>query len=206
MANTGFNWILLAGLVFGLIHSLLVTPKLKAKVASWLGEAGKKYYRFFYVVIASLTTLAYFSLVLLFPDRLIYKIPFPFVIFTTLLEAGAVLGAAKCVLDSRPLAFIGVDVLLDRTLPAPDEKLVTSGFYRCVRHPIYTFSLIAIWLSPILTWNLLALFLGMSAYMLIGSWLEEKKLLQQFGQSYVEYQKMTPAFIPKIKRVYFPPQ
>ncbi len=200
MTNSGFFWILLAGAIFGPIHSLLATIELKAKVESWLGEAGKKYYRFFYVVIASLTTLAYASLVVIFPDKLIYKIPFPYVILTSLLEIGAIMGASRCVLDSRPMSFTGVDVLLNPKLSAPDEKLVTSGFYRLMRHPIYTFSLVALWLSPIMTWNLLALFLGITAYMLIGSWFEEQKLLRQFGEAYAEYQKKTPAFIPRLKR------
>jgi protein-S-isoprenylcysteine O-methyltransferase Ste14 len=200
MTNSGFFWILLAGAIFGPIHSLLATIEIKAKVESWLGEAGKKYYRFFYVVVASLTTLAYASLVVIFPDKLIYKIPFPYVILTSLLEIGAIVGASRCVLDSRPMSFIGVDVLLNPKLSAPDEKLVTSGFYRLMRHPIYTFSLVALWLSPIMTWNLLALFLGITAYMLIGSWFEEQKLLRQFGEAYAEYQKKTPAFIPRLKR------
>lgn len=200
MTNSGFFWILLAGAIFGPIHSLLATIEIKAKVESWLGEAGKKYYRFFYVVVASITTLAYASLVVIFPDKLIYKIPFPYVILTSLLEIGAIVGASRCVLDSRPMSFIGVDVLLNPKLSAPDEKLVTSGFYRLMRHPIYTFSLVALWLSPIMTWNLLALFLGITAYMLIGSWFEEQKLLRQFGEAYAEYQKKTPAFIPRLKR------
>jgi protein-S-isoprenylcysteine O-methyltransferase Ste14 len=200
MTNSGFFWILLAGAIFGPIHSLLATIEIKAKVESWLGEAGKKYYRFFYVVVASITTLAYASLVVIFPDKLIYKIPFPYVILTSLLEIGAIVGASRCVLDSRPMSFIGVDVLLNPKLSAPDEKLVTSGFYRLMRHPIYTFSLVALWLSPIMTWNLLALFLGITAYMLIGSWFEEQKLLRQFGEAYAEYQKKTPSFIPRLKR------
>lgn len=200
MTNSGFFWILLAGAIFGPIHSLLATIEIKAKVESWLGEAGKKYYRFFYVVVASLTTLAYASLVVIFPDKLIYKIPFPYVILTSLLEIGAIVGASRCVLDSRPMSFTGVDVLLNPKLSAPDEKLVTSGFYRLMRHPIYTFSLVTLWLSPIMTWNLLALFLGITAYMLIGSWFEEQKLLRQFGEAYAEYQKKTPAFIPRLKR------
>lgn len=200
MTNSGFFWILLAGAIFGPIHSLLATIELKAKVESWLGEAGKKYYRFFYVVVASITTLAYASLVVIFPDKLIYKIPFPYVILTSLLEIGAIVGASRCVLDSRPMSFTGVDVLLNPKLSAPDEKLVTSGFYRLMRHPIYTFSLVTLWLSPIMTWNLLALFLGITAYMLIGSWFEEQKLLRQFGEAYAEYHKKTPAFIPRLKR------
>ncbi len=47
-----------------------------------------------------------------------------------------------------------------------------------------------------MTWNLLALYLGLSAYLLIGSIFEERKLVQQFGKEYVEYRRRTPRIVP----------
>ncbi len=200
MANTGFYWILLAGLIFGLIHSLLASLWLKEKAVHWAGSAGKKYYRLFFVVVAGLTSLGYIALVFLFPDKVIYRIPLPWLIVTGLIELAAALAAAKSVLDSRPMAFFGLDVLLFRSLTAPDEKLNTGSFYRWMRHPIYSFSFLFIWLSPIMTWNLLALFLGVTLYTVIGSLFEENKLILAFGDAYRAYKKETPAFIPKFKR------
>jgi protein-S-isoprenylcysteine O-methyltransferase Ste14 len=68
-----------------------------------------------------------------------------------------------------------------------------------VRHPLYTAGLVLIWLLPILTWNLLALNLGLTAYIFIGAYFEERKLLLEFGDSYAEYREHTPMLIPGLK-------
>jgi protein-S-isoprenylcysteine O-methyltransferase Ste14 len=77
--------------------------------------------------------------------------------------------------------------------------LVTDGFYRYVRHPLYTAGLVIIWLIPIMTWNLLALIIGLTAYIFFGIYFEERKLLQEFGESYREYRQHTPMLIPGLK-------
>jgi len=56
-----------------------------------------------------------------------------------------------------------------------------------------------IWLMPVMTWNILAFDLGVSLYMLIGSIFEERKLVAQFGQEYIQYRSKTPHIIPRTK-------
>jgi protein-S-isoprenylcysteine O-methyltransferase Ste14 len=51
---------------------------------------------------------------------------------------------------------------------------------------------------PFMTWNLLALNLGLSAYMLIGTIFEEQKLVAQFGSAYEQYRRQTPRILPGI--------
>ncbi len=200
MTQTGFFWILLAGGIYGLIHSGLASLWLKAKAVSWFGQAGRKYYRLFFVIMALLTTAGYVALVLLFPDRTLYHIPFPWVILTGIIQIAALLTATGSILMSHPIAFLGLDVFFNHSLAEPEEKLITSGFYRLVRHPTYSLSYVLIWLMPMMTWNLLGLFIGVTLYTLIGSIFEERKLLAQFGKAYQEYQKVTPAFIPNFKK------
>ena len=65
-----------------------------------------------------------------------------------------------------------------------------------MRHPIYSFSFILLWLMPVMSWNLLALAIGLSLYMLIGIGFEERKLVAEFGQAYVEYRQRTRMLIP----------
>jgi protein-S-isoprenylcysteine O-methyltransferase Ste14 len=65
-----------------------------------------------------------------------------------------------------------------------------------VRHPIYTAGLLFIWLMPVMTWNLLALNLGLSVYIVAGAIFEERKLLMEFGPGYAEYKRKTPMLIP----------
>jgi protein-S-isoprenylcysteine O-methyltransferase Ste14 len=171
----------------------------ESQAVKWFGTAGKKYYRLFFVVMAVLTTAAYLALVLVLPDRTIYHIPFPWVIFTGILQIAALLAATASIFFSRPIAFLGLDIFFDHSLGEPDERLNTGGLYHFVRHPTYSLSIVLIWLMPVMTWNLLALFAGVTLYTLIGSIFEERKLVVQFGAAYREYQKVTPAFIPHFK-------
>jgi protein-S-isoprenylcysteine O-methyltransferase Ste14 len=53
-----------------------------------------------------------------------------------------------------------------------------------------------IWLTPVMTVNLLALIVSLSLYLVVGARLEERKLILEFGQTYREYQKQTPMLIP----------
>ena len=68
-----------------------------------------------------------------------------------------------------------------------------------VTNPIYTCTFLLIWLMPIMSWNILALNIGVTAYMLIGAQIEERKLLLEFGDSYDQFRKDTPFIIPWIK-------
>ncbi len=75
-------------------------------------------------------------------------------------------------------------------------ELVISGLYRYVRHPLYTAGLVFIWLSPVMTLNLLATNIGLTAYILVGAYFEERKLRRVFGVGYAAYQAVTPMLIP----------
>lgn len=138
----------------------------------------------------------------LLPDRAIYTIPAPWVYFTLVIQAAAVVGVTAAVMHTGAMRFLGVRQLFARPQDQHDsqpERLVVSGLYRRVRHPIYTFSLVVLWLMPLMSWNILALNLAFSAYMLIGSVFEENKLVEQFGKAYEDYRRRTPRIIPRLK-------
>ena len=71
------------------------------------------------------------------------------------------------------------------------------GPYRWVRHPLYLFSLIIIWSCPIFTLDRL-LHNGLwTIWILIGATLEERDLVDCFGEAYRSYQKTVPMLLPK---------
>ena len=72
----------------------------------------------------------------------------------------------------------------------------TPGLYRYVRHPIYLGWLLIFWAAPVMTSAHLVFALGTTAYMLIAIRLEERDLVETFGDRYLEYRRHTPMLIP----------
>jgi hypothetical protein len=79
--------------------------------------------------------------------------------------------------------------------PAPSQ-LVVSGPYSVVRHPLYSSLIALIWLHPDLTVDRLLFNILWTVWIYIGTTLEEKDLLRDFGEAYSEYQQTTPMLIP----------
>lgn len=204
MSGSSFGWILLAVALYGALHSFLASHTLKRWAERQFGDAAQRYYRLAFIALATLTTLPLLVLPLILPDRLIYTIPFPWVLLTLAVQGLALVGLLASVGLTGMASFLGLRQLrhplplLGRSQPA---QLVTSGFYRYVRHPIYTFSFLLIWLLPVVTWNLLGLMIGLTLYTLVGTLLEERKLADEFGEAYAEYRRKTPMVIPKIRWV-----
>ena len=100
------------------------------------------------------------------------------------------------VLQTDVLSFVGLRQLIEG-----EEKsdLVTSGLYRFVRHPLYTFSLLILWLSPSMTVNSFIVYAALTIYILIGTVFEERKLLREFGEEYANYKSITPMLIPGLR-------
>ena len=193
--TTAFWAILLAVLAYGAIHSLLASLQAKAHARRWFGPAADRWFRLFFNLVATLTLLPILVLPVLLIDQELYRIPMPWLVLTLALQALAVVALLVSVKQTGARAFLGLRQLLlpeDTTPP----RLVTGGLYRYVRHPIYTAGLLFIWLFPIMTWNLLALSLGITVYIIIGALFEERKLLREFGPQYAEYKARTPMLVP----------
>jgi protein-S-isoprenylcysteine O-methyltransferase Ste14 len=75
-----------------------------------------------------------------------------------------------------------------------------NGLYKVIRHPIMTGALIGIWATPAMTVGHLVFALGMSVYILIGVYHEEKDLVRAFGERYRAYIRSTGKFIPERSR------
>ena len=125
------------------------------------------------------------------------SIPAPWMFFLLAGQAGAALCLLMAVLQTDTLHFVGVRQLSTR--PSPSE-LNTRGFYRLVRHPLYLFGLLFLWLTPIMSVNLLTVFIVLSIYLFVGASFEERRLLSEFGTQYDEYRQRTPMIIPGLRK------
>jgi len=79
------------------------------------------------------------------------------------------------------------------------KELNEKSIYVLDSHPIYTCMLLITWLFPFMSWNVLAIALGVTGYNILGAQLEERKLLLEFGGGYRVYSHKTPFMIPGLK-------
>lgn len=187
--------ILLLVLAYGLVHSLLASLQAKARERHWFGPTAERWFRLAYNLIAALLLLPILLVPVLLIDKKIYQITFPWLFFTLAGQGLAIIALLIGLKQTGISAFIGLRQLLMPEDTSP-PRLVTGGLYRFVRHPLYTAGLVFLWLTPVMTCNLLALNIGLTAYILIGAYYEERKLLREFGAAYAEYKKRTPMLIP----------
>jgi protein-S-isoprenylcysteine O-methyltransferase Ste14 len=195
--TTGF-WIILASfLVYGIIHSWLASLRLKAQAHRIFGPSTDRWFRIAYNIIAFLFLLPILVLPILFVDKELYRIPFPWVVLTVSIQVLAAVGILVGLRQTGILSF-WIRQLLSSSHSKP-PVFVTAGLYRWVRHPLYTAGLLIIWLFPIMTCNLLALNIGMTTYVILGAILEERKLEREFGEAYAQYRAHTPMLIPFLR-------
>jgi len=80
-----------------------------------------------------------------------------------------------------------------RESPMP---FVIQGPYRWVRHPLYFFTLILIWSCPMLSADRLLFNVFWTAWIWVGTILEERDLVANFGEAYRDFQRNVPMLIP----------
>ncbi|MEJ2455852.1 MAG: NnrU family protein [Candidatus Thiodiazotropha sp.] len=71
-----------------------------------------------------------------------------------------------------------------------------NSLYKIIRHPIMTGAFIGIWFTPVMTTGHLLFAIGMSSYILIGVYHEEKDLIRAFDDRYIRYMQSTSRFVP----------
>jgi protein-S-isoprenylcysteine O-methyltransferase Ste14 len=190
-------WIILfAFALYGVVHSILASLPVKALADDLFGETADKFYRLFYNGFAFITLLPILALPYTLPNSPWYTIPEPWVYLAQAIQLLSLGLLAISVLQTGVLDFIGFKQVLRGERR---EKLRTNGIYRYIRHPLYTFGMVFLWLSPSMTQNLAALYFAFTLYFIFGAIVEEQKLEKVFGQAYQDYRTNTPMFIPFLK-------
>jgi methanethiol S-methyltransferase len=184
--------------LFGLQHSVMARPSVKALITRWVPDALE---RAVYVIMAS---LAVWVLCLGWQ-------PLPHRIWTvdgiarTVLDTGFWLGvvivyAATMLLNHFHLLGISQAYrgYVTQVSDATSDRLQVHGPYRLVRHPLMTGLLRCFWCTSTFTAGHLLWAAGLTGYILLGTLLEERDLVARFGVAYRTYATRVPAFFPSL--------
>lgn len=189
-------WLILAILVWGVVHSITASLGFKNFLHRSFGDGFMRFYRLLYNVFSVISFAPILYLLVVLPDRALYQVPPPWSYLMTAGQALSALLLVIAILQTDALSFAGLRQLFEQEKPG---KLVTKGFYRFIRHPLYTFGLLFLWLTPKVSVNMFVVYVSLTVYILVGAYFEERKLLREFGQEYEYYKSTTPMFIPFLK-------
>ena len=183
---------------FAVVHSILATNFIK-KIAEKLLGKGFRFYRIIYTFLSFITFAP--ALIVWFNNSsqtlVIYTLPEWMLPFSYLIR-GAGLGLfvyAAFQTDLRE--FIGIKQVQDG-----ENKpiLITNGAYGIVRHPLYTGGIMVLFGKMGMTMLDLTAVSLISIYLIVGAYIEEKRLLSVFGDEYKQYMAKVSMFIP-VKKV-----
>lgn len=197
--------VLLSMLVFSILHSLLAGQRLKQFFRSWLGErAYYGVYRVSYNLFAAVSLLPVIWASYFLPANVIWATEGVIRPVLLCIQGVGLAGLLVSLLQIDLGRFLGWSQLCAyvsrQPLPLPPEALQQGGVYALVRHPLYLFSLMVIWPMPVMTDTILMFNLGATLYFVLGSLLEEKRLIAVFGPVYADYQRRVPWLIPGWRR------
>jgi len=84
--------------------------------------------------------------------------------------------------------------LAGRAMPTP--RFRTPLYYKFVRHPLYLGFIIAFWSAPTMTAGHLLFAAVTTAYIIVGASLEERDLIDLFGDDYRRYRQRVSMLVP----------
>lgn len=189
--------------LFGLQHSLMARPWFKER---WTRLVPEPVERSTYVLFAGLALVG-----LMWAWRPIPGVvwtvdgPLELVLWAVYLGGWVLMFASTEMIDGDDLMGLRqVRAYRDgREIEPLDFQ--TPSLYRYIRNPIMTGFLVAFWVTPQMTVGHLVFAAGMTAYILLGVALEQRDLVDAFGDRYREYQSAVPMFIPRPGRSVAPP-
>lgn len=171
------------------LHSLLASQALKRRFA------GLRCYRLFYNLIALATLLPIAGLHTLYQGVVVIQWQGPWRWLALLMS----LGAVACFLWTLRYydlgEFSGWHTCRHGVASTAKAQLVISPPHRYVRHPWYSCALVLIWCRDLDLAQIISTAL-ISVYFVIGSRLEERRLIAELGDSYREYIREVPGLIP----------
>ena len=191
-------------LIYGIIHSI-AAGRFKTVFRMQFGErAYEGLYRLLYNIFAVISLAPVSYLFTFHPGNIVWEINLQYEPILLIIQAIGLIGSAISLFQIDLGYFLGVTQFINYIRnkgenQAEEEQMQRGGLYAFVRHPLYLFSILAIWPVTTMTEAYLGFCLGVTAYFVIGSLYEERRLAEKFGEQYRLYQQNVPWLIPFLR-------
>lgn len=186
---------------FAFIHSFLASSRVKQIIYN----KGKRFLPFYRLLYNIISVVILFIIYLNLPPSnvTIYDLPYPydFIMFT--LQTLSLAGLAYTLKYFSAKEFLGLSQIkrwynknYDFENLDEESTFRTDGLYSFMRHPVYFFSILFLLFRPYMDLNYFVIFICLVIYFYMGSIYEEKKLVEKFGDKYIQYQEIVPRIVP----------
>lgn len=189
----GYTLLIVGWVVYFILHSMLSSAGVK-RLANQMFGATVRYYRLVYSVFSTVGLVALLMINSSIPAESYFESMGVVRYLSLMLTTFGVMLIQVSFRQYRLKGFLGL---------APEEAtLRRNGILDWIRHPIYS-GLILVTLGFFLFIPNLPTAISCGcilAYLPIGIYLEEKKMIAEFGQAYIDYRKEVPALVPRWSR------
>jgi protein-S-isoprenylcysteine O-methyltransferase Ste14 len=182
----------LLALQFGIFHSLLLLPATRNRLERWIPRP------LYGCLFTAFTCVSLLVLILTWQPSgvIVYRLEG----WAGMAMRGAYLAAWAALLYTLGLTGYGWQTGWTpfwswlRGRPAPPRRFDTPGAYRHIRHPVYLSFLAQVWLTPVMTRDRVLLTGIFTAYIFLGSYLKDRRLVYYLGDVYRDYQARVPGY------------
>lgn len=183
--------------VWGFIHTAMARDGFKARLTRFIPKPAE---RATYVLVAGVTSILLFGLSPTVPGT-VWSVSNPTavaVLWAIFAFGWTYLLAATFAINHFDLFGLRQVYLNFTNQPRPPLRFVKRAMYRFSRHPIQTGVLVGMWATPEMTATHFTLALGLTTYIFIGLWFEERDLVRDIGEPYLEYRREAGMFGPRL--------
>jgi protein-S-isoprenylcysteine O-methyltransferase Ste14 len=174
---------------FALLHSLAAANAVKQRfyARGWQIH----HYRLLYSLVGVISTLIWLGLIHALADSSLYAVDGVAKYGFYALQALGIGIAVSALLPIDGAVFLGL-----KKAEKQVDPFVVRGIYQYIRHPMYAGAMLYLLAKPEQTVVSLHFALAVSLYFILGSKLEERRMLAE-NPEYADYQQQVGAFMPK---------
>lgn len=182
--------------LFGIQHAIMARPAFKRWLTRYIAPALE---RSTFVLIASMLLVLLYVLWQPMPT-VIWDVQQPAaraIILGVFFAGIAIVLLSSFLIDHFDLFGLRQVWLNFRGQPYTQRPFVLRSMYKYVRHPLMTGFILSLWAAPTMTVGHAIFSAAFTAYIIIGTRIEERDLIAQHGESYMRYSRVTPRFFPR---------